>query len=155
MFESGGGLIAVKGFYTSVRTSNARLLVNINVANAAFYSAINLNNLMTQHTSKPSAYLKSGLEQFITNLKASHTFNGKKTVKTVKGFSYPLQDDKHDQPRMGNASTIRFRWEEVGGQELTTVCDYFKYSTLDAFHSPFLNFSTNKCCRVQLEPRPS
>ncbi|KAL8880983.1 MAG: hypothetical protein Q9198_001719 [Flavoplaca austrocitrina] len=145
MFELGGGLIAVKGFYTSVRTSTARLLVNINVANAAFYPAINLYKLMTVHTSDPSEYLNSGLEQFLTNLKVSHTFYGKKTVKTVKGFSYPLQDDKHDQPRLGNAFTIRFRWEEEEGEELTTVCDYFKNSTLHAVNSPFINFSTNRC----------
>ena len=140
MFELGGGLVAIKGFYTSVRTSTARLLVNINVANAAFYPAINLYELMKEHTHNPLKYAESGLEQFITNLKVSHTFYGKKTVKTVKGFSKPLQDDKNDQPRMGNAHTIRFRWENKGSREFITVYDYFKHSVFSAFNSPFCIF---------------
>ncbi|KAL9023473.1 MAG: hypothetical protein Q9180_008219, partial [Flavoplaca navasiana] len=142
MFRLGGGLVAVKGFYTSVRTSTARLLVNINVANAAFYPAINLYELMKEHTYNPLKYSETGLERFITNLKVSHNFYGRKTVKTVKGFSYPLQDDKNNQPRMGNAYSIRFRWENKGSKEFITVYDYFQYMyniKLDRPNEPCVN----------------
>ncbi|KAL8840603.1 MAG: hypothetical protein Q9176_003716 [Flavoplaca citrina] len=143
MFELGGGLIAVKGFYTSVRTSTARLLVNINVANAAFYPAINLYKLMKEHTSNLLEYLESGLEKFITHLKVSHTLYGKKAVKTVHGFSHTLCGEKHDQPRLGNAYTIRFRWEEQGSEGLTTVYDYFMNSTPYASSSLCKYLATN------------
>ncbi|KAL8996746.1 MAG: hypothetical protein Q9169_003817 [Polycauliona sp. 2 TL-2023] len=125
MFDLGGGLVAVKGFYTSVRTSTSRLLVNINVANAAFYPAMELHALMRQHTPRVSDYLGSGLEYFITHLRVSHQFYGKKTVRTVKGFSYPCHDDEHDRPRLGNARQIRFRREENGIKGMTTVFTYF------------------------------
>lgn len=130
IFNLGQGLIALKGFYTSVRSSTSRLLVNINVANAAFYPAINLLGLMNEHTPDTSRYAQSGLETFITRLKVSHKFYGKKTVKTVKGFSHPRQDDKHNHPRLGNAYSLRFKCAEKGMEGFTTVFEYFKNSKL-------------------------
>ncbi|KAL8641325.1 MAG: hypothetical protein Q9226_008650, partial [Calogaya cf. arnoldii] len=122
-FRLGQGLIALKGFHTSVRSSTSRLLVNINVANAAFYPAINLFALMNEYTSN---YAQSGLESFISRLKVSHKLYKKKTVKTVKGFSHPRHDKDHDQPRFGNAHTISFNWDKEGMKSMVTVFGYFK-----------------------------
>ncbi|KAI4257955.1 MAG: hypothetical protein L6R42_005372 [Xanthoria sp. 1 TBL-2021] len=143
IFELGQGLIALKGFYTSVRSSTSPLLVNINVTNAAFHPAINLLGLMNEHTPDTSKYAQSGLETFITGLKVSHKFYRKKTVKTVKGFSHLRQDDKHDYPRFGNAQSLRFKCEEKGMEGITTVFEYFKNSTLYVENTSFARLLTD------------
>ncbi|KAL8789958.1 MAG: hypothetical protein Q9213_000844 [Squamulea squamosa] len=125
-FDLGGGLVALKGFYTSVRTSTLRILVNINVANAAFYPAINLLGLMRLHTPHGSNDANSGLETFITRLKVCHMFYGKKAVKTVQGFSHPSVRYKLDHPPLGNAHTIKFPCPELQPTGKISVFDYFK-----------------------------
>ncbi|KAL8850376.1 MAG: hypothetical protein Q9221_004696 [Calogaya cf. arnoldii] len=122
-FRLGQGLIALQGFHTSVRSSTSRLLVNINVANAAFYPAINLHALMDEYTSN---YAHSGLETFISRLKVSHKFYGKKTVKTVKGFSHARHDKNHDQPRFGDAHTIKFKCDEERIKGMVSDFEHFK-----------------------------
>lgn len=134
-FDLGSGLIALKGFYTSVRTSTLRILVNVNVANAAFYPAINLLGLMRLHTPNRNNDSKSGLEAFISRLKVSHSYIRKnkndpksviKRVKTVLGFSHP----KQKLPLLGNAHQIRFACEELKGT--VSVVEYFQRSKRDA-----------------------
>lgn len=140
-FNLGGGLIALKGFYTSVRTSTARLLVNINVANAAFYPAIPLLGLMRLHTPNPANDAISGLEVFITRLKVSHTYIKNKgdpkainkRVKTVQGFSHPNPKYKLDYPPLGNAKTIMFPCPELQAEGKITVEKYFKLSMFISF----------------------
>lgn len=41
-----GGLVALRGYYSSIRTSNARILLNLNACTSAFYSAVPLWKLM-------------------------------------------------------------------------------------------------------------
>ncbi|KAL8669539.1 MAG: hypothetical protein Q9168_005871 [Polycauliona sp. 1 TL-2023] len=120
-FKLGRGLIALKGFYTSVRSSTARLLVNINVTNAAFYPAINLHHLMNSYTHGKSDF---GLEAFITGLKVSHTLYGKKSVRTIKGFSH--HDQKHNYPDSGDAYSIKFQCDDPEINRKISVYDYFK-----------------------------
>lgn len=133
-FKLGGGLVALKGFYTSVRTSTGRLLVNINVANAAFYPAINLLGLMRLHTPDMANDGRSGLEGFIAKLKVSHTYikeNGKniKRVKTVQGFSRgPNPKYKHDFPLRGNARNILFECTELQATGKISVEKFFAQS---------------------------
>ncbi|KAL9012575.1 MAG: hypothetical protein Q9173_002672 [Seirophora scorigena] len=128
----GKGLIFLKGFYTSIRTSTLRVLVNINVANAAFYPAMNLLGLMQLHTGNLAQARVSGLEAFIRLLKVSHNYidmkkpgnpqSEVKRVKTVQGFSRP--NAKVNFPIMGNANTIKFRCEELNPpRELTLSPD--------------------------------
>ncbi|KAL8642528.1 MAG: hypothetical protein Q9228_000792 [Teloschistes exilis] len=130
-FKLGGGLVALKGFYTSVRTSTGRILVNINVANAAFYPAINLLGLMRLHTPDMANDGRSGLEGFISKLKVSHTYikeNGKniKRVKTVQGFSRgPNPKYKHDFPLRGNARNILFECTELQATGKISVEKFF------------------------------
>ncbi|KAL8685305.1 MAG: hypothetical protein Q9218_007849 [Villophora microphyllina] len=135
-YKLGGGLIAMKGFYTSVRTSTARLLVNINIANAAFYPAINLLGLMRLHTPYPSDDAHSGLEAFITRLRVSHQYMRKnmkdpksphiKKIKTVQGFAHPHTRYKQNFPHLGNANTITFECPELQKQGKISVASYFK-----------------------------
>ena len=48
----GHGLIAVRGYYASVRTSTYRALVNINVQTSAFYPTIDVHRLIEDHGDK-------------------------------------------------------------------------------------------------------
>lgn len=41
-----GGLVALRGYYSSIRTSNARILLNLNACTSAFYSAVPLWEIM-------------------------------------------------------------------------------------------------------------
>ncbi|KAL8813818.1 MAG: hypothetical protein Q9223_006918 [Gallowayella weberi] len=126
-FDLGGGIVALKGFYTSVLTSSSRILVNVNVANAAFYPAMNLLGLMRLHTPNPADDAKSGLEGFIARLRVSHQYiNGNKRIKTVQGFAHPVPKFKHDFPLMGNAHTIKFECPELQATGKISVFQYFK-----------------------------
>ena len=44
--DLGGGLTAIRGFFASVRAATCRILVNVNVSNAAFYNSGPLDQLM-------------------------------------------------------------------------------------------------------------
>lgn len=43
-----GGLVALRGYYSSIRTSNARILLNLNACTSAFYSAVPLCRVMEE-----------------------------------------------------------------------------------------------------------
>ncbi|KAL9031872.1 MAG: hypothetical protein Q9196_000127 [Gyalolechia fulgens] len=132
-YDLGSGLIALKGFYTSVRTSTSRLLVNVNVANAAFYPNANLLGLMRLHTPNRANDSRSGLEGFISRLKVSHAYirakkddpnSSLKRVKTVQGFSHPTA--KQDPPPLANAKQITFQCTEIQATGNISVEQYFK-----------------------------
>ncbi|KAL8858190.1 MAG: hypothetical protein Q9178_005367 [Gyalolechia marmorata] len=125
-FDLGSGLIALKGFYTSVRTSTLRVLVNINVANAAYYPPMSLLGLMRTHTPQKANDARSGLEAFITKLKVSHQYLKKKRVKTVQGFSHPSPQSGHTYPPLGNARNLTFECPELQATGKISVMDYFK-----------------------------
>lgn len=127
-FNLGSGLIALKGFYTSVRTSTLRILVNINVANAAYYPPMSLLGLMRTHTPQRANDARSGLEAFISKLKVSHQYLKKKRVKTVQGFSHPSPQFGHTYPPLGNARNITFECPELQATGKISVMDYFKRS---------------------------
>lgn len=43
-----GGLVALRGYYSSIRTSNARILLNLNACTSAFYSSVPLWRVMSE-----------------------------------------------------------------------------------------------------------
>ena len=43
------GLIAIKGFFSSVRVAASRILLNVNVSNGAFYNPVRLDKLMLSY----------------------------------------------------------------------------------------------------------
>ncbi|KAL8766292.1 MAG: hypothetical protein Q9209_006882 [Squamulea sp. 1 TL-2023] len=148
-YDLGSGLIALKGFYTSVRTSTLRILVNINVANAAFYPPIPLIGLMRTHTPQSVNDARSGLEAFITRLRVSHTYLGKKKVKTVQGFSHPgPQNLTH--PSLGNANNLKFECKEVQASGEISVFEYFKKSKFNT-QLPIVKLLTTAEYKIMLK----
>ena len=88
------GLIAVRGYYSSVRTSTSRILLNLNVQCSAFYPEINLHELMNIFTRDlPMTPARcQDLEDFIQRLRVrtDQLTSEEKTVtreKTIRGFS--------------------------------------------------------------------
>lgn len=71
--DLGGGLSAYQGFFSSVRYSVGRILINLNVAHGAFFNDSSLRELVRSMCGKnPEASDKStlaGLEQKLTHLK--------------------------------------------------------------------------------------
>ena len=107
----GAGLVALQGYYSSVRTSTLHVLLNVNVCTSGFYPAINLLDLFRLRMEAITKYLDYGkIEPFIKLLRVSiaHSKNAGVTVtqvKTIRGCSRP--------PRArglhSNAEQIRFK----------------------------------------------
>lgn len=99
-----GGLIAVRGYYSSVRTSTMRVLLNLNAQCSPFYPAINMGRLMEQHSSW-NERLWEALESFIEKLrvKTQYLKNSDGTadirVKTVVGLSHVFEERMHPKAK--------------------------------------------------------
>ena len=80
----GTGLVAIRGFFASVRPATARILVNVNVSHGAFYKADRLDNVMRE---LPRNEL-GGLNSFVTRLRIETIHvAGVRRVKTVFGLA--------------------------------------------------------------------
>lgn len=93
----GGGLAAIRGFFASVRTATCRLLVNVNVSNAAFYLDGPLDQLMAAYDPQQRVG-KAKLASFLKKVRVRTTHLQKKTnkagqtiyrIKTVWGLATP------------------------------------------------------------------
>ena len=49
--DLGGGIVACRGFFSSIRVSNSRVLLNVNVSHGAFYKPVKLDTLMHEYMS--------------------------------------------------------------------------------------------------------
>ena len=85
----GGGLFAVRGFFSSVRLASNRTLINVNISHGAFYEAIDLEGLM-----RHSGLSYVALETFVKGLKVKTNYlkdefgNQITRIKTISGFAH-------------------------------------------------------------------
>jgi eukaryotic translation initiation factor 2C len=104
-FDLGGGLIAVRGFFMSVRTGTARLLVNVQVKHAAFFQNGPLPTLVGVYGVQ-SNYNKLRLANFLRRLSVdlthidNRTKSGKRVprYKTIAGLATRDDGRKLDHP---------------------------------------------------------
>lgn len=95
-----GGLVALRGYYSSIRISNARILLNLNACTSAFYGAVPLWRLMADFlggiaphgTDVWNRALVKKLQSFLRLLKVETTYmiaNGipSPRVKVIKGLN--------------------------------------------------------------------
>lgn len=95
-----GGLVALRGYYSSVRTSNARILLNLNVCTSAFYSPVPLWKLIADFLGGTEPPTRSGwhpplvakLRTFLKGLRVETSYLksggvAQKRVKTIIGLS--------------------------------------------------------------------
>ncbi|KAF9444196.1 argonaute-like protein [Macrolepiota fuliginosa MF-IS2] len=124
----GGGLEAVRGFYSSVRTAHRQLMVNVNVCTTAFYKPGNLADALSE-------FLRTGFgaraTAFVKGLRIKATHLGyRKTIKRAVDDS--ARSYKFDSGEYGTISVeeyfrkkykITLRYPElplvdVGGQKI-------------------------------------
>lgn len=148
--ELAGGLVALRGYFSSVRCATGRMLLNLNVTSGAFYQTVPLMELLT----------KFGIpdhEQrdiFIRRLKVLYQRPGKtpvKSEKTIVGFARPVGGKNPvNVKRFGNAREVTFTYTDHNGasaKKITiSVFDFFKDLgvTLSRPELPVLNVGTVK-----------
>ena len=145
------GLIAVRGYYSSVRTSTSRILLNLNAQCSAFYPEINLLELMYIFAGDPIRPMRhQDLEEFIHRLRVRtvQITREKKTVtreKTIRGFSHKHENvlnrtgkqvfNPDNSPKMkgtkgathdfGSSDSITFRDDAHSPPKMISVKQYF------------------------------
>ncbi|KXT11410.1 hypothetical protein AC579_9874 [Pseudocercospora musae] len=146
--DLGGGLQALRGYYSSIRPAVNRLLVNLNVTAGAFYRPAPLLELCDE----TRIGNLDQLEVFIRMLKvdATYTKDGQQKpfrikMKTIVGFAKAT--DKIQVQRFGNANQVKFRFVDPPGAQprQITVNDYFRQHhgiTLRHPDRPVLNVGT-------------
>ncbi len=134
----GLGLIALRGFFSSVRAATARILVNVNVSHAAFYTPENLKNLMTNsglqgNPIKLQSFLKG------VRVKTNH-LGDKNKIKTIAGLANQSVGGGENRPRVrkfgASAKEVSFFCEQndragqVRRGQYMSVWDFFNKRTL-------------------------
>jgi hypothetical protein len=145
-FQLGGGLEAHRGYFSSVRPTNYRLLVNLNVTSGAFYKPTWLPDLLAE--SRIGS--KGDQEGFIRLLKVKAVYkkDGEEKpfmtkIKTICGFA-------HRPVRYGNAKQVTFEYEDRRQsppyKHKISVFDYFKnvHGIELQRPDPVLNVGTSK-----------
>lgn len=81
--DLGGGLTAIRGFFSSVRAATGRILVNVNICCSAFYQPGPLVNIITAHGSRD----KYRLEQLLAGARVKLTHTGTPRIATIKSLA--------------------------------------------------------------------
>jgi eukaryotic translation initiation factor 2C len=146
--ELAGGLVALRGYFSSVRCATGRILLNLNVTSGAFYQTVPLMDLLTKFGNPD----QEQREIFIRRLKVLYQREGKtpvKSEKTIVGFARPVGGKKAvNVKRFGNAREVKFTYIDRNGpnpKDITTsVFDFFKGIgvTLTRPDLPVLNVGT-------------
>ena len=134
-----GGLIAVRGYYSSVRTATARILLNVNAQTSPFYPAWNMVQLIRSFGGETATW---ETEKFIQKLRVKTQYLRDKKmqvevkVKTVQGFSHKRgerRDEKTGKMKkfgnaegdFGNAKQIKFDCPDFPKDSPISVEQYF------------------------------
>jgi eukaryotic translation initiation factor 2C len=146
--ELAGGLVALRGYFSSVRCATGRMLLNLNVTSGAFYQTVPLMDLLARFGNPDPAQR----EIFIRRLKVLYQRPGKtpmKAEKTIVGFARPVGGKKPVVvKRFGNARDVKFTYTNGSGtssRDITiSVFDFFKGLgvTLASPELPVLNVGT-------------
>ena len=132
----GEGLVALYGFYASVRTATSRLLLNVNSISAAFYQNGKLRDLMDQYCPAPRrAGWEVKMERFLKGLRVELTHLPAKTKdgKLIspmfkKKVIYGLGRDKHQKYVSAKQASFMYAKTPEQPEKLITVMEYFKQS---------------------------
>ena len=134
--DLGGGLVALRGYYTSVRTATLRLLVNVNSVTATFYRSGSLLDLMQDFRSSCQGPWQLPLHNFLKGVRVETTH-----LKTAKGvYRTKVLAGLARNPHPGaSAQDVTFCWDETHSN--VTIEHYYNRST----HSPRYPLSTWRC----------
>lgn len=116
----GGGLIAVRGYYASVRTSTLRVLVNVHTQTSAFYAEMNVFDLMTTSNLRDP----ERVELFLQKLRVMTSY-----LKNKDGtVAYKVKSIKKLHPEFLTARQLKIKCSDLDRQ--VTVEEYFERSEL-------------------------
>lgn len=135
--DLGGGLIAVRGYYSSVRTSTLRTLLNVNAQTSPFYPAVNVVDLMVKHGRDDWVALEAFLHllRVKTNYMKHNDGTEEVKVKTILGFSQQWENVLDDKGKVatdkkGKALQRRnFQIEPLNAQQVSFKCEEFGNKT--------------------------
>ena len=131
-----GGLIAVRGYYSSIRFSTSRTLLNLNTQCTPFYKSINLRELIQAfQKSTPGSW--GALERFLKGLRIMTSYRKAadgspiRKVKTVSGLSHTEKKDSGSQKISGNVEIDHGNADEImfqpnGQSSKISVREYFR-----------------------------
>ncbi|KAL9021543.1 MAG: hypothetical protein Q9185_001274 [Variospora sp. 1 TL-2023] len=132
-----GGLIGVRAYYSSAKTSTARILLNVHGQCSPFYPELNLRKLM-------ELFDRSGRddfakEKFLRRLRVQfdHIKKDGQNIKTVGGFC-------HWEDGLGSSESVRFKSSQYPSD--ISVADYFKKKydiKLQFPKAPVINFGSD------------
>ena len=125
--DLGAGLVGIRGFFISVRAATARLLLNVQVKNGAFYQEGPLEQLMHVYR----AYTRNDvmLEKFLSKLRIKLTHIKRKNkagheierIKGIQSLARPGQGRGEHKPRIAkyaaDADHVMFYVDDSGGRK--------------------------------------
>ena len=111
--DLGGGLVAYRGYYSSIRPSFGRVLCNINVCTAAFFKPMNLGEMLSQVFGGRGGGGGGGVQyKSINGLKVATMYMGRRKKFVLNGVGTNGPDKE------------MFWWEE--NDKWVSVTEYFK-----------------------------
>ncbi|KAL8756987.1 MAG: hypothetical protein Q9184_004324, partial [Pyrenodesmia sp. 2 TL-2023] len=120
-----GGLIGVRSYYSSTKTSTSRILLNLHGQCSPFYPEINLRVLMDVFLGDGHDYL--ALERFLRRLRVRFSYMKDEkrqpiqTFRTVQGFCHAhCQGQNH---HCGSSETVDFHCQKYSRR--LSIADYF------------------------------
>lgn len=113
-----GGLIAVRGYYSSIRFSTSRTLLNLNAQCSPFYKSINAREL-TQAFQKLTPGSWRALESFLTGLRVKTSYlkapDGSpiRKVRRTIGLSHKKEQIPGSEKTSGNVEFVHGNADEI------------------------------------------
>ena len=135
--DLGGGLIAVRGYYSSIRTSTLRVLLNVNTQTSPFYPAIRVDNLIWRHGTADWPAAESFVHLLRVKTKYMKHSDGSEAVnvKTILGFSQQWDDVLDNSSKVmtdGKGKAVKHRNFTVkprNAREVSFACREFGNKT--------------------------
>ncbi|QDS74902.1 hypothetical protein FKW77_003864 [Venturia effusa] len=148
--DMGAGLLALRGYYSSVRLGPQRVLLNLNVAAAAFYEPGPLDALITKFVGGRDVSNRRVLQDISSFIKGLKVLTKYTTEKNAAGKTVNVQKVKSVfglAPQQGvTAQQHKFEWDNAAGKKVTTTVEQFfkqKYNqNLTAPRMPLVNCGT-------------
>lgn len=123
--DLGGGLTAIRGFFSSVRVATGRILVNVNVCCSAFYRPGPLVNLIAAHGFGD----RYQLEKFLKGARVKTTYTRTPKIRKISALASLSDGQGSDQPRPkvpefgAGPSQVQFWLQEQ--HRYVTVSEFF------------------------------
>lgn len=123
--DLGGGLMAIRGFFSSVRAATGRILVNVNVCCSAFYRPGPLVSLIAAHGLQD----KYQLEKLLKGARVKTIHTGTPSIRTISALASLSDGQGSNQPRPKvpefGAGPIQVQFWFQEKQRYVTVAEFF------------------------------